>query len=52
MSCFSRGIRTKNTPTIGTFIVSGVSALCVLLPYCVLIRQVGGGPVWDEKVRH
>ena len=26
--------------------------MCVLLPYCVLIRQVGGGPAWDEKDRH
>ena len=52
MSCFSRGIMTKNTPTIGTCIASGVSALCVLLPYCFLICQVRGGPDWDEKDRH
>ena len=31
---------------------SGVSILCVLLSYCALIRQVWGGPAWDEKDRH
>lgn len=51
MSCLSREIGAKNTPTIGTCVASGVSVLCVLLPYCVLICQVGGGPAWVEKDR-
>lgn len=52
MRCFSRGIRAKNTPTIGTCMVLGVSALCVSLPYSVLILWVGGGPAYGERGRH